>query len=291
MYFRQLAAAAAVLTFALMVLGSVVHATGSSLACPDWPLCNGTAFPQMTGGVFFEHSHRLVALAVAALALVLFVRSRRLRRASTRRLAALAVGLIAVQASLGALTVVLRLPPFVSIAHLTTSMCVLATFVLLAIDAAPHAPATASGGFDSPAWPMAAVAAAFGQVVLGAAVRHLGAALSCTDVPMCDGVLLPAAALARVHMVHRVIAVVAAAIVIRAALSVRARTAPGSALRWFSLVPCALVSAQLVLGVAVVLSFASLGYVTAHHATAALLWASLVALWRWTRFPRPVTSG
>ena len=48
-------------TLGLLCLGSVVHATGASLACPDWPTCFGTMFPEMTGGVFWEHLHRLVA--------------------------------------------------------------------------------------------------------------------------------------------------------------------------------------------------------------------------------------
>ena len=51
----------AVWTLILLYLGSVVHATESSLACPDWPTCFGTMMPEMTGGVFWEHLHRLVA--------------------------------------------------------------------------------------------------------------------------------------------------------------------------------------------------------------------------------------
>ena len=40
-------------TLALLFLGSVVHATESSLACPDWPTCFGTMMPEMEGGVFY----------------------------------------------------------------------------------------------------------------------------------------------------------------------------------------------------------------------------------------------
>lgn len=48
-------------TFLLLLAGALVTSTGSSLAVPDWPLSFGKFFPNMTGGVFFEHGHRMVA--------------------------------------------------------------------------------------------------------------------------------------------------------------------------------------------------------------------------------------
>ena len=62
------------LTFILLVAGGLVHATGSALACPDWPLCYGSAFPTMKGIIFYEHGHRLIAGTVALLTLVLAYR-------------------------------------------------------------------------------------------------------------------------------------------------------------------------------------------------------------------------
>jgi heme A synthase len=64
MWVRRLAAAAAILTLALIVAGGLVTNTDSGLACPDWPTCFGSPFPKMAGGVLVEHTHRLLATAV-----------------------------------------------------------------------------------------------------------------------------------------------------------------------------------------------------------------------------------
>src|ERR1019366_5817490 len=90
----RLAIGAVGATLALMTLGSVVHGTGSSLACPDWPLCHGSALPAMTGGVRFEHSHRLAAAAVVVLTLALAAATRRRVGGVEKRLAFAACGLI-----------------------------------------------------------------------------------------------------------------------------------------------------------------------------------------------------
>ena len=61
MLHRRAFTVSVVWTLFLLYLGSVVHATESSLACPDWPTCYGTMLPEMSGGIFWEHLHRLVA--------------------------------------------------------------------------------------------------------------------------------------------------------------------------------------------------------------------------------------
>src|SRR5215831_8838498 len=70
---RYLALFVAVFTWFLILVGGIVHGTGSSLACPDWPTCYGTFFPEMKGGVFFEHSHRIVAATTGFLTVVLCI--------------------------------------------------------------------------------------------------------------------------------------------------------------------------------------------------------------------------
>src|ERR1041385_3830082 len=82
-------------TFLLLLAGALVTSTGSSLAVPDWPLSFGKFFPQMTGGVLFEHGHRMVAGTVAALTAGLAIALQRLEaRVWVRRLAWTALGAV-----------------------------------------------------------------------------------------------------------------------------------------------------------------------------------------------------
>ncbi|MEO0460915.1 MAG: COX15/CtaA family protein [Myxococcota bacterium] len=81
---------------AMIALGGVVHGTGSSLACPDWPLCFGEAMPAMTGGIFYEHGHRLLGAAIGAMMIVLSVGLFRRERARVKSGLTYGLGLSAV---------------------------------------------------------------------------------------------------------------------------------------------------------------------------------------------------
>ena len=119
-WIHRFAVATAVATYLLILIGGLVHGTGSSLACPDWPTCYGTFMPKMEGGVLVEHSHRLAAGTVVILTLVLAGLLTATRDAALRRLRPfgwLAVGLVFAQALLGGITVLLRLPTPISTAH------------------------------------------------------------------------------------------------------------------------------------------------------------------------------
>src|SRR4051794_5739474 len=104
-------------TFFLILLGGIVHTQGASLACPDWPLCYGMVFPPMEGDILLEHGHRLLASAVGLMSVALAVLTYAMGGA-IRRWALLGVALVLGQGILGGLTVLYRLPPPISIAHL-----------------------------------------------------------------------------------------------------------------------------------------------------------------------------
>ena len=64
------------MTFVLVWMGGLVTSHGAGLAVPDWPNTYGYNmffFPpsKWIGGIFFEHSHRLVASAVGFLTMIL----------------------------------------------------------------------------------------------------------------------------------------------------------------------------------------------------------------------------
>lgn len=97
-------------TLILLYLGSVVHATESSLACPDWPTCYGTMVPEMTGGIFWEHLHRLVAgglILFFGLATFL-VWKEEPRFGWLKGWSLLGILLLLIQAALGGITVIFK---------------------------------------------------------------------------------------------------------------------------------------------------------------------------------------
>src|SRR5580765_3587662 len=111
---HKVAKLAACASFLLLIIGGMVNATGSSLACPEaFVICKRSILPEMTGGVLYEHGHRLAAMAVGLIQIGLTVALWR-RRRDLRWLGALLLGMVLAQGLFGAITVYFKLVWFVS---------------------------------------------------------------------------------------------------------------------------------------------------------------------------------
>src|SRR6185503_19186256 len=201
---HRFAIATAVATYLLILIGGLVHGTGSSLACPDWPTCYGTFMPKMEGGV-------LAGLLTAS-------RDPALRR--LRGFGWLAVGLVFAQALLGGITVLLRLPTPISTAHTATSLLFFMTVLYIAVRSRPvraHAAAPSPPVVSRLA--LVTAVAVYMQMVLGGLVRHSGAALACLDVPLCCGSLWPHAhPTVLIQALHRLNAVAVSGLVLASSI-------------------------------------------------------------------------
>jgi len=175
--FSAWAKATAASAFFLLFAGGMVTSTGSGLAVPDWPLSFGGINPPMVGGIFYEHGHRLIAGVVSLMTLGLLLLSRRNAVPSAaRRAAHLAAGGILIQASLGGLTVLLKLPPSVSISHACLGQAVFCTLFAAAVLSAPGS--TFGPGYSRVfRFATLGFAAAYLQLALGALVKHTGQGL------------------------------------------------------------------------------------------------------------------
>ena len=106
---HRLAVVTTAATVLLIFVGGLVTNTGSALAVPDWPTTFGYnmflyPWSRMVGGIFYEHSHRLIGSVVGLLtvscALTLWWMEP---RQWLRRLGALALLAVIIQGVLGGL--------------------------------------------------------------------------------------------------------------------------------------------------------------------------------------------
>lgn len=201
----------ALLTVGLIVFGAIVRVTDSGLGCGnEWPLCNGTIVPPLDNvTAWIEWLHRLFALLIGIFGLItLTVAWRAYRKRDERVLwmTVVAAVLFMVQSGLGAMVVVLDLPPTFVTLHLGVAMLLLAALLMAAV-LAWYRPS--NDGYQADSITMLAyMNAGFSLLIIltGALVRGSGATLACTEWPLCNnGMLLPfdQGQLAVIHMLHR----------------------------------------------------------------------------------------
>jgi cytochrome c oxidase assembly protein subunit 15 len=118
-------------TYAVVYLGAYVRHSGASLACLDWPLCNGALFPGFQWAVFTQFIHRAAAGLLVLLIVALWLAARRDRatRPDLYRGSVAALVSVLLQSASGALLIFARLELFTTLLHaalvslLFTSLC------------------------------------------------------------------------------------------------------------------------------------------------------------------------
>ena len=197
-----LAVLTACATFPLIFMGGLVTSHQAGMSVPDWPNSYGYNMflfpPRMwIGGILYEHTHRLMATVVGMLAVALTASAWLSKRATRREKWLATAVLVAVifQGVLGGLRVVLiKLDLAVVHACVAQAFFCFAAFVAVYTsrwwkEQCPSTDTTRGRGLI---WLGAiTVAAIYGQLIVGAMMRHYQAGLAIPDLPLAYGKVLP----------------------------------------------------------------------------------------------------
>jgi len=212
-WLHRFAVLTALATLGLVGIGGLVTSHGVGMAVPDWPNTYGYnmfLFPpsKWVGGIFYEHSHRLVASGVGLLTTILaawlwFAESRRW----LRWLGVIAFFAVVLQGVLGGLRVV-WFKDQIGIFHAALAqlffalICALALFTsrwwlerrFMARRDGNEAAERAGLEIGAPLRRLllATTILIFLQLILGATMRHQHAGLAIPDFPLAYGKLWPA---------------------------------------------------------------------------------------------------
>ena len=168
----------AVVTLFLVVAGASVTSNDAGLSVPDWPLSYGKLMPNMTGGVFYEHGHRMVGATVGFLTIILAVWvSTTDDRVWMKRLGWIALAGVIFQGVLGGLTVLYKLPKPISITHACTAPLFFSLMVAFTQFTSPRwragpEPVEESGRPSLRFLAVLVPVVVLAQIALGAAYRH-----------------------------------------------------------------------------------------------------------------------
>ncbi len=205
-WLHRFALLTAVAALALIGVGGLVTSHEAGLSVPDWPTSwgyNMFFFPVSkwlgphAGGVFFEHSHRLVASGVGLLTTILAVWLwLRESRAWLRWLGVLAFAGVVFQGVLGGLRVIL-LEDQLGIFHAAIAQLFLVLVSAIALFTSRWWPRFALRARDLVVPPglrrlcLVTTLVILSQLILGATMRHQHAGLSIPDFPLAYRRLWP----------------------------------------------------------------------------------------------------
>ncbi|MEM9399571.1 MAG: COX15/CtaA family protein [Verrucomicrobiota bacterium] len=193
-------------TLLLICLGGHVTSKEAGMAVPDWPTTYGEnmfLYPihKWVGGIFWEHSHRLVASAVGMFTIILTVWTFiKYKGFLLRFLTSVALFLVIIQGILGGLRVVLIFPE-IGIIHGALAQLFFSLIAIISLMtsrlwlnlqdkvASSDFKATELKSILKLTIPLTCFI--FLQLLLGATIRHEHAGLSIPDFPLHYGQIIP----------------------------------------------------------------------------------------------------
>jgi cytochrome c oxidase assembly protein subunit 15 len=300
----------AIATLLLICSGGMVTSKGVGLAVPDWPTTFGYnmfLFPvsQWVGGIFFEHTHRLIASTVGFLTVILAVWLwRGENRPWLRHLGFAALGLVILQGVLGGLRVTL-LKDEIGIFHACLAQMFFGLLVVITLATSRLWQRLSLVRPPGSARSLARVAifttaVIYLQLGLGATMRHQHRDLAILDFPAAYGQFIPSMTTAKLaeinewrdaralsdvtpfqiwlQMAHRFLALVISAGVIACLFRARAAGLRETPVRSFSAAWLILLACQITLGAWVIWSDKAADIATAHVATGAIMLAMGLAI-------------
>lgn len=127
-------------TYIVVYLGAYTRHTDSSLACTDWPLCNGSVFPGFSGPVGIVFTHRIAAfvLVLGMAALLWYTIRMREQRPDLFWGSVVALVLVIAQSIGGAAVVWTRMDVFATLSHGTIVSLFFGTLAYLCIHVLPR---------------------------------------------------------------------------------------------------------------------------------------------------------
>jgi cytochrome c oxidase assembly protein subunit 15 len=304
-FLHRFACFTAAATLLLICSGGMVTSKGVGLAVPDWPTTFGYNmffFPvsKWVGGIFFEHTHRLIASVIGFLTIILAVW---LWQANVARwikaLGWASLGAVILQGVLGGLRVTL-LKDQIGIFHACLAQAFLGLLVIIALATSPLWRRLARPVATLPRSSLAPLALLitgiiYAQLGLGATMRHQHRDLAILDFPLAYGQIIPAtdpATIARINqardaqalsdvsagqiwlqMAHRLGAAVIGLTIVVFWLLVRREHRGTPVLRRLSTLWLGLVLAQITLGAWTIWSNKAADIATAHVAIGAVTFA------------------
>lgn len=314
-WLHRISIATLIATFPLIFMGGLVTSHGAGLSVPDWPNSYGYnmfLFPpsMWVGGIFYEHTHRLLGCLVGFLAIIQCVIAWRTEtRLWVKWLCTGVLLSVIVQGLLGGFRVT-EVSLALAIIHGCFAQIVLGTMAVACVvtsrwwASAPNLSPLAGPSARLPKLAAITLILLTFQLIAGAMMRHKDAGLAIHDLPLAYGHLIPPttsdglatanalrlktgdAALAKpvtlykiwLHFTHRVGAVIVTTAVLALVWATikHGKNQPAITLLAWLLLP--MITAQVTLGLATVYFRKPADIATVHHTLGAILLMTVVVL-------------